>query len=216
MISHLIYFTQTTLVHLGSLGVFLGSMLGEIVGPLPAISIIIGASFSLVEHLRFSFWLIVKIFFAIAIPDALGATIGSFVMYSIGYYGGKPVIERWGKYMRISWNSVEKFRERMEKTSKDEWFLFLVRAVPLFPNIIINMTCGLVRVTFLRYTLVTFLGMLVRAFIYGFIGWSLGSTYRIYSRFFVRYERNLMVIAGISAIVFFVWFIIQKRKKSKI
>lgn len=215
MISYLVHFTQTTLVPLGSLGVFLGSILGEIVGPLPAISMIIGASFSLVEHLQFSFWLIVKIFFVIAIPDALGSTIGSFVMYSVGYYGGKPVIERWGKYMRVSWHSIEKFRERMEKTSKDEWFLFFVRAVPLFPNILVNITCGLVRVSLFRYALITFSGILVRAFIYGMTGWYLGSTYRVYSRFFVRYERNILIVVGISAVVFFVWFILQKRKKNK-
>ena len=117
--------------------------------------------------------------------------------------------------MRISWYSVEKFRERMEKTSKDEWFLFLVRAVPLFPNIIINMTCGLVRVSLFRYTAITFVGMLVRAFIYGFVGWSLGSTYRMYSRFFVRYERNLIILAVISAVAFFIWFMVNKRKKNK-
>lgn len=215
MISYLVHFTQTTLVPLGSLGVFFGSMLGEFVGPLPAISMIIGATFSLVQHIHFSFWLIMKIFFMIAIPDALGATLGSFVLYSAGYYGGKPVIEKWGKYMRISWGAVEKFRERMEKTSKDEWFLFLVRAVPLFPNMLINITCGLVRVSFLRYVTITFFGMLVRAFVYGFVGWSLGSTYKIYSRFFVRYERNILIITGISAFVFFVWFIIKKRKKKK-
>lgn len=216
MFSALVHFAQTTLVPLGPLGVFLGSIISEIVGPFPSISMILGASFSLVEHLNFSFWLVFKIFLWIAIPEALGATLGSFVIYSIGYFGGKPAILKWGKYARVKWESIEKFHDKMQSTSRDEWFLFFVRAVPLFPNIITNIACGLVRVSFWRYTIVTFLGMIVRGFIYGIAGWSLGRTYKTYSRFFVRYERDILIVAIISAVVFLVWFLIQKSKKNKI
>lgn len=216
IIATLVHFVQTTLVPLGPLGVFFGSIISEVVGPFPSVAMIIGASFSFAEHLKFSFWLVVKIFFIVALPEALGATIGSFVMYTVAYYGGKPTIEKLGKYVRIQWSAIEKFRDRMQSNSRDEWFLFFVRAVPLFPNIITNLTCGLVRVSLWRYTVVTFLGMIVRGFIYGLAGWSLGRTYKSYSRFFVRYERGILIVAIFLAFVFLVWFLVRRRKKAKI
>ena len=210
MFSSIVHFAQTQLVPLGSLGVFLGAFISEIVGPFPSMGMILGASFSLVEHLKFSLYLIFKIFLFISIPEAIGLTLGSYVMYSLGYFGGKASIDRWGKYFGITWNRVENFQTRMQKTSKDSMFLFFARAIPIFPNMLISTVCGLLRVEITRYTLTTFMGTLIRAFIYGFIGWSLGRTYKTYSRFLVRYERNIFIILTISAVVFFVWFLIKK------
>jgi membrane protein DedA with SNARE-associated domain len=49
----------------------------------------------------------------ISVPEALGVTLGSFVTYSLGYFGGKPAIEKFGKYFGLSWNSVQKFHNKL-------------------------------------------------------------------------------------------------------
>ena len=215
MIHSLLNFLQTTFTHLGPLGVFLGSFLGEIIAPIPAVSMISGASFSIVRHAHFSLKLLGDILILIALPDAFGATLGSFVTYGIGYWGGKPVISRWGKYFGISWKSVEKVHDRLATTTKDEWFLFLIRAIPLLPNLAVNIVCGIVQVPKARYALVTFWGIIVRAFIYGFIGWSLGGAYRQYAHLANRLERQVFILIAIAVVSFVIWRIYKSKRNNK-
>lgn len=216
MFSSLVHFAQNSLVPLGALGVFLGSFIGEIVGPFPSVGMILGASFWLVDHLAFSFTLVFKIFLLISLPEAIGVTLGSFVTFSIGYFGGKPAIEKIGKYFGLSWASVEKFHNRLQNTKREGLYIFIVRSIPLIPNMLINTACGLLRVKPLRYTIATFSGTFVRATIYGFSGWYLGNKYHAYSRFFVQYERRIFIIVLIAVFAFFCWYLVKKLKKRKI
>ena len=216
MIPSIIHFVQTTLVPLGSLGIFLTAMLGEMVGPLPAISLIAGAGLSVFKHLTFSPRLFGEILVLIALPDAFGSTVGSFVTYGLGYFGGKPVIEKFGKYMGVSWHKIEKIHDRLLKTEKDEWFLFFIRAMPLFPSIAINIVCGLIRMPKTKYAVATFWGTLVRVFIYAFIGWSLGGAYRNYTHYFGRFERSILLAIIVSVIIYICWLIYNKNKDKKL
>jgi membrane protein DedA with SNARE-associated domain len=216
MFSSLVHFAQNSLVPLGALGVFLGSFIGEIVGPFPSVGMILAASFWFIDHLSFSFALIFKIFLLVSLPEALGVTLGSFVTYSIGYFGGKPAIEKVGKYFGITWNSVEKFHNKLKNTKKEGLYIFLIRSTPLIPNMLINTACGLLRVDTFKYVVATFFGSFVRATIYAFTGWYLGNKYRIYSRFFVRYERFIFIISIILIVILLVWFLVKKYKKKKI
>lgn len=210
MFSSLVHFAQNSLVPLGAMGVFLGSFIGEIVGPFPSVGMILAASFWFIDHLPFSFTLVFKIFFLISLPEALGVTLGSFVTYSIGYFGGKPAIEKVGKYFGLTWNSIEKFHNKLQNTKRESLYLFIMRSVPLIPNLLINAACGLLRVNTFRYTIATFFGSFVRASIYAFAGWYLGNKYRIYSRFFVQYERRIFIALIILVILFLISFIIKK------
>jgi len=216
MFSSLVHFAQNSLVPLGSLGVFLGSFISEIVGPFPSVGMILAASFWFMDHLPFSFTLIFKIFFLISLPEALGVTLGSFVIYSIGYFGGKPAIEKIGKYFGLSWKAVEKFHDRLRGTKREGLYLFILRSIPLIPNMLINAACGLLRVNTFRYTIATFLGSFVRATIYAFMGWYLGKEYRVYSRFFVNYERKIFIGLVILAVLFLIVYMIKKYKRKKI
>ena len=52
--------------------------------------------------------LFLKLFIYIVLPAALGVTVGSLFVYAIAYFAGKPFLERWGKYLGISWEDLEK------------------------------------------------------------------------------------------------------------
>ncbi len=216
MFSSLVHFAQNSLVPLGALGVFLGSFIGEIVGPFPSVGMILAASFWFIDHLPFSFTLLFKIFFLVSLPEAIGVTLGSFVTYSIGYFGGKPAIEKVGKYFSLTWASVEKAHSRLQNTKREGWYIFIVRSVPLIPNMLINTACGLLRVDSFKYATATFFGSFVRATIYAFAGWYLGNKYKIYSRFFVQYERRIFIILIIGVIALAIWFIFKKYRNKNI
>ncbi|MBI4299793.1 MAG: DedA family protein [Chloroflexi bacterium] len=95
----------------------------------------------------------------------LGCTIGSAVSYWIGALGGRPVIERYGRWVLIS---------RRDLDSADRWFakygdrvVFFSRLLPVIRTFI-SFPAGIARVPFWRFCLLTFIGSFV---------WSLGLAY---------------------------------------
>ncbi len=68
--------------------------------------------------------------FTIGLVGSVAATLGSLAHYALGYYGGKPLIERFGKYLGISWEEIEIFSGRI-RGEREWWGLFLSRALPI-------------------------------------------------------------------------------------
>src|ERR1700693_2019207 len=73
--------------------------------PLPS-EIIMPFSGYLVYTGRFSLW-------AVSLAGAVGCVLGSLVAYGAGIYGGRPFIEKYGRYVLIS---------RHDLDLADRWF----------------------------------------------------------------------------------------------
>lgn len=55
---------------------------------------------------------IFKLFTNIVLYASAGVTIGSLLIYSIGYFLGKPFLEHWGKSLGFSWEGIEKAQDK--------------------------------------------------------------------------------------------------------
>jgi membrane protein DedA with SNARE-associated domain len=193
----------------GSIGVFIGTFLEEIIAPIPSALVIMGASFFLMQNVPLSlenFW---NLFIYIVIPATIGLTLGSLFVYLLTYFIGKPVIDRTGKYLGISWDDIKK-ADRLRENYADMLLLFILRAVPIIPSVAINAFCGLIKFEFKRYIIATVSGTLVRATILGFIGWQFGSFYQKIAQDI----SNLEQIVVILIIVAIVGFIIYKKREN--
>src|SRR5438045_8110248 len=67
--------------------------------PLPS-EIIMPFSGYLVYTGRFDLW-------AVSVAGAVGCVVGSVVAYAVGMYGGRPVIEKYGRYVLISHHDLD-------------------------------------------------------------------------------------------------------------
>src|SRR5205807_8851598 len=88
--------------------------------PLPS-EIIMPFSGYLVYTGRFNLWLV-------SIAGAFGCVVGSLVAYWIGMYGGRPLIEKYGKYLLISHhdlNLADRWFDRFGET-----IVFVSRLLP--------------------------------------------------------------------------------------
>ncbi len=146
-----------------------------------------------------------SLFINIVLPAALGVTIGSLFVYAIAYFAGKPFLERWGKYLGISWEDIEKAENRFEKSNSDALVLFGVRAIPIIPSVAISAFCGFIRFNIKKYLIITFLGTLVRAFILGFIGWQFGSLYQTAANEISYIEEISLAIIIITTISYLIY-----------
>lgn len=144
----------------GALGFFVGAVLEEVAFPFPSPLLLVGAAFFFGKPISVA--VIVKIFATVILPIVTGATVGSLVIYGLAYYGGKPAIDRWGKYFKVTWDSVLAFQRKLGERRSDEWILFLSRALPFAPTSVLTVIAGTMRMNVVVYAAITFLGIFVR------------------------------------------------------
>ena len=92
----------------GYLGVMIAMAIESAMIPLPSELILLFAGFMVSDPTKiepltnapWGFWIVV-------IVATIGNTVGSLIAYAIGAYGGRPFLERYGKYLLIRQHEIE-------------------------------------------------------------------------------------------------------------
>lgn len=140
--------------------------------PLPS-EIIMPFSGYLVVAGRFNLWWA-------GIAGAFGCVVGSVIAYAAGLYGGRPFIEKYGKYILVSHHDLE-LADRWFSRYGD-WAIFFSRLLPVVRTFI-SLPAGIARMHFGRFVLYTFLGSVPWCLLLSWIGLKLGEnwgTLRVY------------------------------------
>lgn len=139
----------------------------------------------------------------VAIAGALGCLLGSIVAYFVGLKGGRPFIDKYGKYLLISKHKMD---------SADKWFkkygdkaVFISRLLPVVRTFI-SLPAGIARMDFKKFTAYSFLGSLPWCFLLAYVGFSLGSAWTGIISFF----NQLDIVIVISAAALLLWSIFKK------
>lgn len=160
----------------GAFSVFMGVIIESVIVPIPSPLIIMGAGFLLIgAELRFS-EAFVPILTMIVAPGAIASTLGAYIGYAIGYFGGRPLVEKWKGFLGFSWRDVEAMEQRF-RMGQVNATIFSLRALPIFPLSVISAGAGLLRLPIRQFTVWTFLGTIPRCLFLGYLGWGLGETY---------------------------------------
>ncbi|MBS3051288.1 MAG: VTT domain-containing protein [Candidatus Aenigmarchaeota archaeon] len=174
----------------GPYSVFVAVILEEVLIPIPSPLVIMGAAFILIPA-NLAFWdAIREIFFVIVVPASIASTIGSFFTYGM-----------FQKFLGVNWVDIQKKEKQFEKGKKVWTTIALLRAIPFFPIAIVSLTAGVLRLSWKKYALATFIGSIPRTFILAIIGWQLGSAYiSIASR--LSELESLLAVVVIAAIAY--------------
>lgn len=213
MIEKLTSLIQPIVVEYGAAGVFLATLLEEIIAPIPSPLVPLAAGFFLLPPQGTFLEASWQAVFVIALPVAFGVTLGSLAVYGIGYLGGKPAIEKSKKWLGVGWEDLEKTERRLTRGSGDEIALFILRLLPIVPGVAISGFCGIVRYPLKTFAVITFLGALVRAFALGLAGRYAGQAYGVYSETISRVEHYIFVVLIVFGIFFFGWLYFLRKKR---
>ncbi|HEV3040124.1 MAG TPA: DedA family protein [Candidatus Angelobacter sp.] len=107
----------------------------------------------------------------VATAGAIGCNVGSIIAYEIGYYGGRPLVERFGSYILLSRHDVEmsdRFFQRFGSLA-----VFIGRLLPVIRTFI-ALPAGIARMPRPRFHIYTFLGSWPWCFVLAWIGMKLG------------------------------------------
>jgi membrane protein DedA with SNARE-associated domain len=210
-IESIIFLLISWVAALGPLGVFLGVMIETFIAPIPSPLVPMAAGFILTYELL-PLEAILVILFSVMTIGALAATIGSFFGYGIAYFGGYPIIERYGKYLGTSIEEIEYMRKNMEESSRDEIYLFTARAIPIIPLSVISLLYGALRADPKRFALVTFIGSLPRYLSLGLLGWIIGVGFYNLAQMIDLFETLIFVLLIVFLVVFILYRVIIRRR----
>ena len=163
IISALAGFTIAVISKAGYLGVVILMAIESACIPLPS-EIIMPFAGYLVYTGRFSLlWA--------ATAGALGCNLGSVIAYEVGFYGGRPLVEKYGFYLLLS---------RHDLDMADRFFLrfgsaavFIGRLLPVIRTFI-ALPAGIARMPRVRFHMYTFVGSWPWCFMLAWIGMKLG------------------------------------------
>jgi len=167
--------------------------------PLPSELIMPFAGYLVYEGSMNLFW--------VATAGAIGCNLGSLIAYEIGCYGGRPLVERYGRWILLG---------RRELDWADRFFLrwgylavFIARLLPVVRTFI-ALPAGVARMPRLRFHIYTFLGSWPWCLALAWFGMKLGENWRGLGKYFHRFDAVILVVLAIG-IVWFVWSHLQHR-----
>jgi membrane protein DedA with SNARE-associated domain len=114
-------------------------------------------------------------FVAALIVATLGALAGSLAGYLIGAWGGRPLLDRYGRYVHIQADDLD--RADAWFAHYGDWAVFLARLVPLL-RALINYPAGVARMPVGRFLLFSMLGSLPWNAALLLAGFLLGENYK--------------------------------------
>jgi uncharacterized membrane protein YdjX (TVP38/TMEM64 family) len=161
----------------GIAAVMLGMVIEEVIVPIPSPVIPMAAGAILIESTTF-IGAVFEAFFYIALPASIASVISSYFVFLIAFYGGKPVIQRYGKWLDLSWEDVQKFEEHFD-SGNEKYYVALFRAIPIVPLSLVSGSAGLFRMDWREYGVWSFIGMMPRNFVLAMIGWYAGDGFRL-------------------------------------
>lgn len=132
----------------------------------------------------------------ITLAGTLGCLAGSLIAYGIGLWGGRPLLERYGKYVLIRKSELDRADGWFEKYGDSA--VFVSRLLPVVRTFI-SFPAGIVRMDVKKFSLYTVLGSLPWCFGLAYIGVLLGPHWEDIEGLF-RYL-DIVVIVGIIALV---------------
>jgi membrane protein DedA with SNARE-associated domain len=157
----------------------------------------------------------VPILTMIVAPGVIASTLGAYVGYAIGYFGGKPIVEQWKGFLGFSWSDVEAMEQRF-RAGQVNTMIFLLRALPIFPLSVISAGAGLLRLPIRQFSLWTFLGTIPRCLFLGYLGWGLGGTYRKIATRLDQAETMISALLILSVVAAILWLRARARGKIRL
>ena len=106
--------------------------------------------------------LLAKLLVFVAVPVGLGSALGTIPSYLLAYFGGKPVVKKYHKYLHFSWDNIEKINTRFKGVWYDEIIFLFFRIVPVIPSLPFSLVAGFFRMRFWPYFILTAVGLTVR------------------------------------------------------
>lgn len=194
-------FIRSALTFLSDLGYF-GIAIGLMIEVIPS-EIVLSYGGYLVAQGKIEF-------VGAVIAGVIGGTLAQLFLYWMGYYGGRPFLEKYGKYLLIRKKEIDK---------AEEWFnrygigvIFTARFIPVVRHAI-SIPAGIARMSAVKFTIYTTLAIIPWSILFVYLGMQLGARWEQIDEFARPFIQPIIWIAIVGTMIYLL-FTLRKRKKS--
>jgi membrane protein DedA with SNARE-associated domain len=137
-------------------------------------------------------------FFAAGLAGAIGCLIGSVLSYVVGYYGGRPLLEKFGRYILISRHEIDLAHSWFERYGVAT--VFIARLLPIVRTFV-SLPAGIARMDFKKFVIYSFVGSLPWCYALAYAGVILGENWDLLEKNWIYFD----ILTIIGVIMFFVY-----------
>lgn len=151
--------------------------------------------------------------FLVATAGMVGANIGSGIAYWIGAKGGRPLVERYGRWVLMNKHDLDRMTTFFEKYGAIT--VLLARMVPVLQTFI-AFPAGIAKMPRLRFHIYTSVGSWSWYLFLAYVGMKLGEKWHTDPRFQEWFHRFHLVVevALLVGVIWFVWSHIHRSKEA--
>jgi membrane protein DedA with SNARE-associated domain len=177
----------------GYFGIFFLMVLESCGIPMPSEVIMPFSGFLVVDG-KMLLWVIV-------LAGTFGNLAGSWLAYWIGYKGGRPLIEKYGKYILISKHDLDLADRWFSKYG--EWAVFFGRLLPVVRTYI-SFPAGIAKMNLKTFSIYTFMGALPWTALFAWLGVKMGANWELIREKLHNFDLTILILV-ILAVTLYVW-----------
>jgi membrane protein DedA with SNARE-associated domain len=140
---------------------------------------------------------------------AVGCTAGSVISYALGTWGGRPLVKRYGKYILVHNEDLEKADRWFGRWG--DWAAFVSRLLPIVRTFI-SFPAGVVRMNFGRFTLFSFIGSFVWCGLLAWGGYHFGEHWEELRAMMRPFDIPIAVVIA-AALAYYVYRHVRKSNR---
>ncbi len=179
--------------NLGYWGIFIGMTVNMTGVELPSEVIMPLAGFAVFQG-KMTLW-------GITLVAATAEVLGALVIYFIALKGGRPFLDKYGKYFLLTPSKLDRGDKWFEKYGNEA--ILIGRCIPIVRKLV-TVPAGLARMDLKKFVIYTFLGSLPYAFALGYLGYLLGPNWNIIESYSGIYD--IIIYIGIIIGVGFIGY----------
>ncbi len=201
MVERVAEFCTYIIAEMGYLGVGFLMALESMIAPIPSELVMPFAGFlAAEERMTVS---------GIILATSMGSLIGSVISYYMGYFGGRPVVMKVGRYLLLN-------REHLDWTERwfarnGSWTILVSRFIPVVRHLI-SIPAGMGRMRLAPFCAYTLIGATIwNSFLLG-CGFKLRKNWTLVQKY--SHELDLIVVALLAAAT--IWFVMTHLRRSRV
>ncbi|MDF2946355.1 MAG: hypothetical protein K0S51_1034 [Bacillales bacterium] len=148
-------------------------------------------------------------FVGAVIAGTIGGVLAQLFLYWLGYYGGRPVLEKYGKFILINKKQIDLAEDWFKKHGPG--VIFSARFIPVVRHAI-SVPAGIAKMSFLKFTAYTTLAVIPWSIFFIYIGLQLGNNWDKIDAAASGYIQPVIIVMSIVTVAYILFTLLKKKK----
>lgn len=143
-----------------------------------------------------------------ALAGAFGCVLGSIPSYWLGLFGGRPFLQKYGKYFLLREKDLETADRWVDRYG--DFAFFICRMLPVVRTFI-SFPAGVLKAHFLLFCLLTFLGSWIWCYFLTWVGIKFGENLEGFMNIWHKFDVLIVLVVGAG----FIYYLIHHLRNGK-